>query len=221
MVNGPQAKDFYEVVGVVKDARYFSLRDPAPAMVFVPVWRRFAFGRHLVIRSSDSAMQIETALRRELRNLDPVIPLLGVRTLAHDVDENILVERMVASLSAMFGALALVMCAVGLYGVVAYNVTCRTREIGIRIAVGSTPRSVVWLIVHEVITIVLAGTGLGALAAFLASRAIANVLFGVRTSDPWNLLGAGLILATIAVIGTFFPARRAMQIDPMQALRHE
>jgi predicted permease len=219
--NSRPEKDFYEVVGVVKDARYFNVRNVAPPMVFVPVWRRFASERHLVIRSSNSPMQIETALRRELHKLDPAIPLLSVRTLAHDVDENILVERMVATLCAFFGALALALCAIGLYGVVAYTVTRRTREIGIRIAVGSPAQSVLWLVMREVIAMIFVGTALGGLAALLASHAIASVLFGVHTSDPVSLLAAGSCLTLAAVLASFFPARRAMRIDPMQALRYE
>lgn len=211
----------YEVVGVVKDARYSDLRSAAEPMMFIPVWRRFAEKRELVIRTSDSASQVSDLLRREIHDLDPVIPLLGIHTLEHDVDENILVERLVATLSCFFGLLALLLCAVGLYGVVAYSVTRRTREIGIRIAVGAARGSVLWLVFRDVILMVTVGATLGILTAFLATRAVQSILYGVNAIDLLSVCFAAIGLVGAAGLASFLPARRAAAIDPMAALRYE
>ena len=211
----------YEIVGVVKDVRYVSLRGAAEPMMFIPVWRRFAAQRELVIRTADSESQLSTMLRRAIHDLDPVIPLLNLRTLEHDVDENILVERLVATLSGFFGLLALLLSAAGLYGVVAYTVTRRTREIGIRIAVGAARGSVLWLVFRDVMFMVFVGAAIGVLAAFIATRAAASILYGVSTTDPLSLSGAAIVLLAAALLASFLPARRAARIDPMAALRYE
>jgi predicted permease len=211
----------YEIVGVVKDARYSSLRNAADPMMSIPVWRRFAAQRDLVIRTSGSATQLSALLRREIHDLDPVIPLLSVRTLEHDVDESILVERLIATLSEFFGLLALLLSAVGLYGVVAYTVTRRTREIGIRIAVGAARGSVLWLVFQDVILMVFIGAVIGMVTAFIATRAIAGFLYGVSATDPLSLIAAGIVFLAAAILASFLPARRAAGIDPMAALRYE
>ncbi len=211
----------YEIVGVVKDARYFSVRNAAEPMMFIPVWRRFAEQRELVIRTAGSAPQLTTSVRRAIHELDPVIPLLNIRTLEHDVDESILVERLIATLSGFFGVLALLLSAVGLYGVVAYTVTRRTREIGIRIAVGASRGSVLGLVFRDVIAMILIGAIIGTLAAFVATRAVGSILYGVRPDDPLTIAAAGLSLVTAAMIASFIPARRAGRIDPISALRYE
>ena len=212
----------FEIVGVVKDARYFDMRDGAgPPMMFVPVWRTFAGQRELVIRTSVPQAQLASELRHEIHALDPVIPLLNLRTLEHDVNESMLVERLVATLSGFFGLLALLLSAVGLYGVVAYTVTRRTREIGIRMAIGAGRRSVVWLVIRDVITMVFLGALIGTLAAFLASRAIAGMLFGVSANDPLSGIAAGCALIIAALLASYLPALRATKIEPMVALRYE
>ena len=211
----------YEIAGVVQDVHYLGLRNAAEPMMFVPVWRRFAAQRELVIRTSDSETQLTSLLRREIHDLDPVIPLLGVRTLKHDLDENILVERLVATLSGFFGILALSLCAVGLYGVVAYTVTRRTREIGIRIAVGADRRSVLWLVFRDVISMVFIGATIGLIAALIATRTVASVLFGVSATDVISITAAVVVLLPAALLASFLPARRAAAIDPMAALRYE
>jgi predicted permease len=211
----------YEIVGVVKDAHYFSMRLAAAPMMFIPVWRRFAEHRELVIRTTGSTPQLAALLRREIHSLDPVIPLQNIRTLEHDVDESILVERLVATLSGLFGALALLLSAVGLYGVIAYTVTRRTHEIGIRIAIGAPRSSVLWLVLRDVINMVLIGALIGALAAFMATRAIAGILYGVSTQDPLSIIVAGFSLTVAALVASFLPARRAAKIDPAVALRYE
>jgi ABC-type antimicrobial peptide transport system permease subunit len=137
------------------------------------------------------------------------------------VDESILVERLVATLSGLFGVLALLLSAVGLYGVIAYTVTRRTREIGIRIAIGAPRSSVLWLVLRDVITMVFIGAVIGALAAFMATRAIAGILYGVSTQDPLSIIVAGFSLAVAALLSSFLPARRAAKIDPASALRYE
>jgi ABC-type antimicrobial peptide transport system permease subunit len=212
----------YEIVGVVKDARYFNMRDDtAEPMMFIPLWRNFVHRSELVIRTSGSTAQLAALLRREIHALDPVIPLENLHTLEHDIDENILVERMVATLSGVFGVLALLLSAVGLYGVIAYTVTRRTREIGIRIAIGAPRQSVLWLVLRDVLSMVLIGGVIGSLAAFLATRAIASILYGVSAHDPLSLMAAGFSLAMAALVASFLPARRATKIDPTVALRYE
>ncbi|HSU58409.1 MAG TPA: FtsX-like permease family protein [Bryobacteraceae bacterium] len=153
--------------------------------------------------------------------LDTVIPLLSVRTLEHDVNENILVERLVATLSGFLGLLALLLSAVGLYGVVAYTVTRRTREIGIHIAVGANRRSVIGLIFWDVIAMIGIGAVIGTAAAFAATRAVGSILYGVSADDPVTVIAAGILLLGAALFASFIPARRAARIDPTAALRCE
>lgn len=209
-----------EIVGIVKDARYFNLRDAVEPMMFIPVWRRFAEQRTLVIRTASSTALLSGQLRREIHQLDPVIPLLSIRTLEHDVNESVLVERLVATFSGFFGVLTLLLSAVGLYGVVAYRVTRRTREIGIRIAIGAAHDSVLWLIFRDVISMVFIGAVIGIAAAFLANRAIVSILYGVSAKDPLSIAAAGLCLLLAAMVASFLPARRAAKIDPISRMSH-
>ena len=211
----------YEVVGVVKDARYSTMREAAEPMIFLPVWRRFAAQTELLIRTAGPTPQLAAELRGEIQKLDPVIPLLNLRTVKQDVDESILVERLVATLSGFFGALALLLSALGLYGVVAYTVTQRTREIGIRMAIGAERKSVLWLVIKDVVVMVLIGTVIGVCVAFMTNRAIAGILFGVSATDPASAMAAGCCLAAAAIVASFLPARRAAQIEPTAALRSE
>jgi predicted permease len=218
---GGPFRSSYAIVGVVKDARYLSLRNAADPMMFIPVWRRFAAQRELVIRTSGSATQLSALLRREIHDLDPVIPLLNIHTLKQDVDQSILVERLIATLSGFFGVLALLLSAVGLYGVVAYTVARRTREIGIRIAVGAARGSVLWLVFQDVILMVFIGAVIGMMTAFIATRAIAGFLYEVTATDPLSLIAAAIVLLAAALLASFIPARRAAGIDAMAALRYE
>ena len=175
----------------------------------------------IVIRTSGSAPDLASALRREIGALDPVIPLLGMRTLQFDLDQNILVERLVAALSGFFGALALLLSAVGLYGVVAYAVTRRTREIGIRMALGAERRSVLWLVFRDAGKMVLLGAVIGLGAAFGATRLVQSFLYGVDAQDPVSAVRAVAILLGAAAAASLLPARRATKVDPMVALRYE
>lgn len=211
----------YEIVGVVKDARYNDMREIATPMMFIPTWRRFVERRDLVIRASGPDTQLATLLRREIHELNPTIPLISIRTLEHDVDQNILNERLIATLSGFFGILALLLSAVGLYGVMAYTVTRRTREIGIRIAIGASRSSVFWLVCRDATTVVLIGAAIGALASFLSTQAIASILYGVSVNDPLSLSMAAFSLSIAAILACFLPARRAAQTEPVIALRYE
>lgn len=221
-MGGPyQASRPYEIVGVVHDTKYFTMRGAAEPMMFVPVWRRFAQQTELVIRTAGPAPRLAADLRNEIHRLDPVIPLLNLRTLEHDVNESILVERLVATLSGFFSILAVLLSALGLYGVVAYTVLRGTREIGIRIAIGASGKSVLWLVVKDVVVMVVLGAIVGGLAAFLSTRAIASILYGVTATDAVSIVAAIFCLTAAALAASFLPARRAARIDPMTALRYE
>jgi predicted permease len=211
----------YEIVGIVKDARYVTMRDAAEPMMFVPIWRRFAAQTDLLVRTSGPVPQLSLELRREVHKLDPVIPILNIRLMKHDVDESILAERLIATLSGFFGVLALMLSAIGLYGVVAYSVTRRTREIGIRIALGADRNAVLWLILKDGLLMIVIGAGIGAFAAFISTRAIAGMLFGVRANDPISIMATGFCLVAAAIVASFLPARRAARIEPSTALRYD
>ena len=211
----------YEIVGVAKNARYFGLRSAVQPMMFIPVWRDFVERRELVIRTADSASQIVALIRREIHQLDPVIPLLNVHTLEQDIDESILVERLVTSLCGFFGVVALMLCVVGLYGVVAYNVTRRTREIGIRMAVGASPASVLKLVFEDVAVMIIIGAILGAVLSVCTTSSIKSILYGVKATDPVSIVLAATALVLAAILASFVPARRAAKVDPIAALRYE
>jgi predicted permease len=210
----------YEVVGVVGDAHYFGLREAAEPMVYMPVWKARADSRALVVRS-DNAAGVTDAVRRQVASLDPAIPVLSTRTIEEFIDNNILIDRLLATLSGFFGLLALLLAAVGLYGVISYSVTRRTREIGVRMALGAERRSVLWLVARYAGGLVLVGAAIGIPAALALSRFVKTFLFGIGPQDAMAIAGATVTLLAAAAVAAFLPARRATNVDPIVALRHE
>jgi predicted permease len=211
----------FEVVGVVGDVRYRGLREAPAPMAYTAVWRQRADSHALVIRTSDQVAGAIAAVRRQVASIDPAIPVLTVRKIEEYVDDNILVDRLLAMLSEVFGALALLLAAVGLYGVVSHAVTRRTREIGVRMALGAERGAVVWLVARYTGVLVLAGAALGIPAALGLSRFVKSFLFGIQSQDAVAIAGATVTLLIAAAIAAFVPARRATSLDPIVALRHE
>lgn len=211
----------FQVVGVVEDVHYAGLYDAHRPYGFFPFQRSAPYMPVLMVRtrSGDTAGMF-AAVRRALDEVDRGFPVFNVKTLAMQIDDALARERMVADLASAFGVLALFLAAVGLYGVLAYLVTRRTREIGIRMALGSGAASVVWMVLREALQLVAIGCAAGIVLALAAGRSIAGYLFGVSALDPVTMLAAGLMLA-LAAAAVCGPALRASRIDPLAALRHE
>ena len=160
-------------------------------------------------------------LRAELKNLDPHLPLYNIKTLANEIDESLVQERMVTWLTAAFGILATLLTALGLYGVLTFSVARRTREIGIRVALGAQRRDVFRLIMIRGVILVCVGVALGLAASFASSRLLSSLLFGVKPNSVGTLVGVSVGLVAIALLACYLPARRATKVDPMVALRYE
>ena len=159
--------------------------------------------------------------RAVIHDLDPILPVNGVQTLEQTLEQSLVNERLLASLSAIFGLLATLLAMVGLYGVVAYMVTKRTREIGIRMAIGALARDVLWLILRDVVWIVAAGIALALPLAWASTRLLRGQLYGVTPIDPAAIAAAVSVLLTVAAIAGLVPARRAARMNPTTALRHD
>ena len=211
----------YEIVGVVKDVRYFGLRRATEPMVYLPVWSRDPGSRALCIRTADAGAGIADAVRRHVTALDPSVPLMATRTIEQQIDNNVLEDRLLTTLSGFFGGLALLLAAVGLYGVISYAVTRRTREIGIRMALGAERSSVVWLVARYAAGVVLVGAAIGVPAALALSRLVKTFLYGISAQDPTAIVVATATLLLAAGVASLLPALRATKVDPMTALRHE
>jgi ABC-type antimicrobial peptide transport system permease subunit len=162
-----------------------------------------------------------SALRQQVAKLDPAMPIYEMKTLASQLDETLSTERLIAALSAAFGALATLLAAIGLYGVMAFVVAQRTKEIGLRMALGAQQSSVVWLVMREVLVLLGIGLALGVPVAYLLSRYVSSQLFGVQPTDLWTAATALVVLTAVAAGAGLIPARRASGIDPIQALRYE
>jgi predicted permease len=214
-------EESYEIVGVVKDAKYFGVREATESMIYVPVWRDGAGGRTLCLRTTGRPERVVAAVRREAAALDPAIPVLQTLTMADQFDNNIAQERMLTTLGGFFGALALLLAAVGLYGVMAHAVARRVREIGIRMALGARANEVLWLILRETALMVGAGALIGIPAALALTRLLASFLYGLTPQDPLSIAASTAVLLAITALAGYIPARRATRIDPTIALRYE
>jgi putative ABC transport system permease protein len=212
------------VVGVVQSARHFGLDSEAPAASYIPVrqaWnypqmRRFMI---LLVRTHGRPLDAVPALRGLLKSLDQDLPVERISTMNTVIGDSLQSTRFNTVLLGLFAAIALALAAVGIYGVVAWNVTKRTREIGIRSALGATRRDVLRLVVGQGMKVVLLGVALGLAGSFAATRAMQGLLFETSTFDGWTFAVVSLLLASVALLACWFPARRATRVDPMMALR--
>ena len=211
-----------EVVGVVKDLKFKNLRDPAPPQAYFPYWQdeksRFMT---FYLRTRIDPQQVMQAVRERVRHLDPNIPVVDLRTIDEQIGLSLKTERLVASLSVVFGALATALAVIGLYGVMAYTVARRRREIGIRVALGALQGDVIWMVMRQVVLLSGAGLAIGALLAFALGSLIRTQLYGLQPHDPFTFVSAGLVLSAAAGMAGLIPSWRASRIEPMQSLRNE
>jgi predicted permease len=212
-----------EIVDIVKDAKLGTPRDQRGAWFF-PYRQNARFLRLnwcVAVRSSGDPTALAASVRQALSELDPNLPVLKVTTLEGQLNRVLAQERLLATLSGFFGVLAVLLSCLGLYGVISYTVARRTNEIGIRLALGATPASVLRLVLKESLRLMLGGIALGVPLALAVTRLISTRLFGVSPTDPLTIAVAVLLILTVATVAVFFPARRAASVDPMVALRHE
>jgi predicted permease len=210
------------IVGVVKDSKYEGVREETPRQVFVP-YRQTAFtvGMSGYVRSSLPSESVFASIRRVVRDVDPNLPIGAMRTLDDQRDRSLANERLVAILATLFGALATLLAAIGLYGVLTFSVARRTRELGLRVALGARAASVVWLVLKEVLLLWVAGAGVALPVALVLGRFVKTQLYGIAPGDPWTIAAATLLLALVAALAAAVPALRATRIAPTVALRYE
>jgi ABC-type antimicrobial peptide transport system permease subunit len=175
----------------------------------------------LEIRTAGDPNAVASSVRQAFREINRDIPVSEIKTMQTQIDQGLVQERLVATLSSFFGLLALLLSAIGLYGTLSYAVTRRTSEIGIRMALGARQTDVLWLVLREAIVLVLCGVGVGLIAATAMNRLIASMLFGLTPSDPMALLIATSVLLAVALLAAWLPALHASKVDPMVALRYE
>ena len=218
----PGTKTPIEIIGVVKDAKYTGVRDEIPQQVFFAFMENDTVGGAVMyVRTTSQPEAAYAAVRQVVRQLDSNIPIYNPRTMAHQMDQSLLNDRLIATLSTAFGVLATVLAVIGLYGVMAYTVARRTREIGVRMALGAVPANVIWLVMREVVVLVGSGLGLGLVASWGLSRYVSSQLYGITGGDPLTMAGACVLLASVAALAGYIPARRATRVNPVLALRYE
>ena len=208
----------YEVIGVVGDAKYDSLRRDIDPTIYVPITGSSAT---FEIRTAGDPKSLIAPIRNLVTQLDNNLPMMYVETQSEHIEQLLSQERIIARVSTFFGLLALLLSCVGLYGLLSYEVTRRTREIGIRMALGARRSDLIRLVVWQGVALALAGTAAGVAAALGIGRLLTKLLFGVKPSDPVTLAAVVVMLIAVALIAAFVPARRATTVDPMIALRYE
>jgi len=214
-------KDWLEIVGVAKEVKQRRLNEPPQPFLYLPLLQDYRSNMILVARTNLELGAALQAVERVVAALDQNMPIFDVKTLNEHIGVSLFLPRMAATLLSLFGLLALLLAAIGLYGVMSYSVSQRTREIGIRISVGATRRDVLKLIMGQGLILSLVGIVIGLVAALAVTRLIANLLFGVSATDPSTFGLIALLLACVALAACYLPARRATKVDPMIALRNE
>ncbi len=216
---GPDVKLNVEIVGVVADSLYEGPREGVRRQVFIPNWGNG--GAVFYVRAGLGSASAYAALRSEVKKLDAAMPVYQLKTLAGQLDERLLTERLIALLSAGFGALATLLAAIGLYGVMAFVVARRTKELGVRMALGALPGEVIWLVMKEVLLLLVLGLAVGIPTAIALGHFVATQLYGIKANDPAIAGISIIVLIVVASLAGFIPAQRASRIDPVLALRYE
>jgi len=220
MGGDPGTKLDMEVIGVARDTKYESMRDEMPIEVFTPyLQRNYTNSMRAYIRTARDPEQMFSALRGVVNGLDSNVPMYQMKTLEKQVENSLVTERLVASLSSAFGLLATLLAAIGLYGVMAYTVARRTREIGIRMALGAAGSDVIWMVMKEVLILIAIGIGAALPLAFGLTGFVKAQLYGIAPYDPLSMVLATLGIGLVALTAGYVPARRATRVDPMRALR--
>jgi predicted permease len=218
----PKVLPDIEIIGVVKDAKYVRLSEVPRRHFYTPLAQEpRLFDMTLQVRTSGDPEKIGDLVRAQVHDLDPNLPLFATTTLEIQIDNSLTQERLLTWLSSLFGLLATLLASIGLSGVVAFSVARRTREIGIRMALGAQPGDILRHVVSHMATLVIVGMFAGLAAAFGLSRVLANMLFEVKTVDALAFAGACLLLGAVAAVAAYLPARRATRVDPVVALRYE
>ena len=220
----------YRIVGVVADAKQFDLQSAAPSSVFVPVLQlanaegKFQSGQRalkFVLRTANDPLPLSAAVRQVMLEIEPNLSLTSLRSMEQIVARSMAQERFNMLLLGVFAVLGLLLAAIGIYGVMSYAVAQRTHELGLRMALGAQRRDVLRLILKHGFALTLVGLGLGLAAASALTRLMKSYLFGVSATDPASFVAVAALLAVIALLASYLPARRATQVDPLVALRHE
>jgi len=212
----------FEIVGVVKDSKYETLREQIPRTAYLDCFQITEVeGTSFQVRTSIEPAAVISQVRNEMRAIDPTLPIGKFTTLDEHLENTLGHERLMATLSSLFAGLAVLLACIGLYGVMAYSVARRTNEIGIRMALGAGRMQIVGTILRESALLVVAGIALGLPIALVAARLISGQLYGLRPADPLTIAGAIFLLAAVAALAGYIPARRATKVDPLVALRCE
>jgi putative ABC transport system permease protein len=216
---GPNAKLTIEIIGVVADSLYEGPREGVRRQVFVP-----NYGRNsavFYVRTSSASSAAYGVIRDQVKQLDASMPVYNLQTVEAQLDQTLLSDRLIALLSAGFGLLATVLASVGLYGVMAFVVARRKKELGIRLALGAQPGFVIWLVMREVLLLLAIGLALGIPSAMALGRFVSSQLYGIQATDPWMAGWTMVLLTVVSVAAGLIPAHRASRIDPILALRYE
>jgi predicted permease len=216
---GPNTKFTIEIVGVVADSLYEGPREGVRRQVFVPKWGTGSAAFYVRTQTSSSASY--NIIRSEVRQLDSSMPVYQLKTLESQLDETLLTDRLIALLSAGFGLLATILASIGLYGVMAFVVARRRKELGIRLALGAQPGLVIWLVMREVLVLLAIGLAVGIPSALALGQFVSTQLYGIQPHDPWIAGSTMLVLTVVSAAAGLIPAHRASRIDPILALRYE
>jgi predicted lysophospholipase L1 biosynthesis ABC-type transport system permease subunit len=217
----PEENATMEIVGIVRDVKYNSVRDEVPPTMYVPYAQTRGGGVMLEVRTAGDPLSAMGGIREAVRRIDPNLPIMDMWTQMEQIERRFLQEKLFAQANAFFGGLAVVLAAVGLFGLMSYSVARRTNEIGIRMALGARSQDVLRLVMWESMTLVVVGIVIGLGVALGTSRLVETLLFGLAPTDVFSIATAILVMIVVSTLAGYLPARRASRVDPMVALHQE